>query len=247
MVKKFKELKRVYIPYTNMYEPITDDDKISLEKSIISFKKRIIIATILFIISFIVACILIYEFFTKDNISLMDTVVAIKGIVFMCCFLLGISTFFFTLGSIKIIKQNKKILESKQIRVVRGIVESRLLCTVSTYIDIVDGPKFRFLTCHCRPGQLIEFRYNPYTIKRLDDNLYDVNFIYEHKYLMELEECKVQFLKLQEELSNTSPRKWKKIADLNEDIIRVKEWIESYNNKMSELPRKIHYIKEKVK
>ena len=71
-MKKFKELKQVYIPYKRNYEPMTDEDKISLEKSIRRLKLLLIIAFILFIVSFPITCILIYEFFTGNSIWLMN-------------------------------------------------------------------------------------------------------------------------------------------------------------------------------
>jgi len=237
-----KELKQVFIPYTNIYEPITTEDRSSLENSIKRLKVLLNIVSILFFVSFSIICVLIYEYFTKNNIWLIDN--EIKAVVFTACFLSGISGLVFIPELINKIKLNKKILESKKIGVVRGVVESKFFNRSAPCFSIAGGAPFDLknaIDCSCSPGQYIELRSNPYTIRRVDDNLYDVNFIYECKYLNEIKEYEDKLLKLQKELKNTSSLKQEKMIELNDNIDNIKKRINYTNEKLSELPKRIEY------
>ena len=247
MVKKLKELKQVYIPYENTHESITDEDKISLEKTIKSLKIRIIIAPFLFIVSFSITCILIYEFFAENYILLIDD--GIKVAIFAFCLGFNVMLIFYIHAFTKSIKDSQKILENTKIKVVRGVVESQSLGRGSHFFAIAGGISggapydLKNYINRCGPGHFIELRYNPYTIRRIDDNLYDVNFIYEYKYLSEIKDYEAKLLKLQEELNNTniSPRRKRNVAY---DIAYIKKCINYNNEELSKLPKKIQYAKE---
>ena len=251
MVKKFKELKRVYIPYTNMYEPITDDDKISLEKSIRKFWIQLISSLILFIVSLPIMCILIYVLFIGNDIWLIND--TIQVLVFPFSFLIAFMTPFIFYHSIKKVRNGKKILESKKINVIRGVIERVFFRQYNSYFYIADDAQ-RFDLAEvenseidCAPGLFVEIRFNPYSIKRIDDNLYDVNFIYEQKYLDAIKKYETLLLEAQEELNNTNPREKEIIDDINERIDWIKIFIKHITEKLSELPKKINYpIKRKT-
>ena len=165
------------------------------------------------------------------------------------------------------IKNSKKILESKKINVIRGVVSgsSKYLILKEYLYSVVGGSftKFFYIAgngsqdfksikmksskSRCEAGMFIEIRYNPYTIKRIDNILYDVNFIYENEGLTYIKECENLLLELQEELDNTDPENQEEIDDLNEKIGLAEIFIEESKIELSKLPIYIDYpIKSKT-
>ena len=260
MLDKFNELKQVYIPCTNVDVPITNEDKISLEKGITKSKLLLLILPVLFIISLPMASLLPYEMYTGNDIFLIigiDINDTLKAFVWVLGMFFGGLIIFcspvFFLHNIEMIKNNKKILESKKINVIKGVVSDYTGYGFQFYIAGDDYQSFKSRkmknskTWYCDAGMFIEIRYNPYTIRRIDDNLYDVNFIAENESLSYIKEYENLLLELQEELNNTNPKNKKKIDDLNESIGLTEVFLEHSKEKLSELPKKINYpIKRKT-
>ncbi|MCL2025285.1 MAG: hypothetical protein FWG92_00565 [Leptospirales bacterium] len=229
---KTKELKQEYIVVSENYTPITDYDKISLEKSNRLARILFFIAIIFFILTLPFLCIFPYEYISGNIIWPGHFINKIVIFVALIAFEPIIILFIFT--CIERRKKNDEILNSKKIYSIKGVVESYRVNRVSSSIYLTNGGSYtQGWGGVFGRGMYVEIRYNPYTIKRLDDELYDVNFIYKCGYIEEIEKYEIELLELKEKLNNTNPRKKKRIEELKNNIERTENSIRYYNGLVS--------------